>query len=641
MKLSIIYMTLCNLHVCFASSFVLGNAANHASTPTRSISSSFLDQFSNRLSIIKPSINFQNTLEISENGINNVFAKYDKYKKSVETAHSFNLYDGKNKLDKKKIELHCNTGFRSLVEKNHQNSLVISRILSKLDSSLNNEFKSILYKVDLNDEEDDATTTEKTAYQKTYISQRYLNIIGLPNIIIDKLIKICNSYDYKITTAKDAKAILDYLVNMVFNSLDYSTYGLVSDAYGELVRAIVLKINLFVTNELSLLDKVKEIKKTKRLKRKLMRVVTNLNSIKEKTLDFRRSLQTQYNLVSKIGNKTILHVGEFSQIKFDPTSPSQLNYIVTVLRPTHGADLSALQASINSYINGQEKIITKLIDNYDKSIDSSRPSITAIYNIFKYNYDKLFKLIVGIQLEQDAEKKNSIKKKIDRVVKKISTISDIDKMVIDLYWEMHNGMERAINQEIMAIDIKNLRMKYYPVDQLLIFWDTNYKFIEKLNKIQNMQKCMAKITTCGLDSSCKELGSIIPSVLNAIKKLIKTIEKKTRKLFNDTGLDKDRAYKESMQKLLNILNNQILPALSKNSLEDNENYYYYELLESVINEILPEYKKIWIIMEMKDTTQRNHLLLSRLFYLNQLECSDQNQMEAVLRDFIGQVHNNN
>ncbi|EIJ89745.1 uncharacterized protein NEPG_00718 [Nematocida parisii ERTm1] len=405
MKLSIIYMTLCNLHVCFASSFVLGNAANHASTPTRSISSSFLDQFSNRLSIIKPSINFQNTLEISENGINNVFAKYDKYKKSVETAHSFNLYDGKNKLDKKKIELHCNTGFRSLVEKNHQNSLVISRILSKLDSSLNNEFKSILYKVDLNDEEDDATTTEKTAYQKTYISQRYLNIIGLPNIIIDKLIKICNSYDYKITTAKDAKAILDYLVNMVFNSLDYSTYGLVSDAYGELVRAIVLKINLFVTNELSLLDKVKEIKKTKRLKRKLMRVVTNLNSIKEKTLDFRRSLQTQYNLVSKIGNKTILHVGEFSQIKFDPTSPSQLNYIVTVLRPTHGADLSALQASINSYINGQEKIITKLIDNYDKSIDSSRPSITAIYNIFKYNYDKLFKLIVGIQLEQDAEKK--------------------------------------------------------------------------------------------------------------------------------------------------------------------------------------------------------------------------------------------
>ncbi|EIJ89744.1 uncharacterized protein NEPG_00719 [Nematocida parisii ERTm1] len=214
-------------------------------------------------------------------------------------------------------------------------------------------------------------------------------------------------------------------------------------------------------------------------------------------------------------------------------------------------------------------------------------------------------------------------------------------MVIDLYWEMHNGMERAINQEIMAIDIKNLRMKYYPVDQLLIFWDTNYKFIEKLNKIQNMQKCMAKITTCGLDSSCKELGSIIPSVLNAIKKLIKTIEKKTRKLFNDTGLDKDRAYKESMQKLLNILNNQILPALSKNSLEDNENYYYYELLESVINEILPEYKKIWIIMEMKDTTQRNHLLLSRLFYLNQLECSDQNQMEAVLRDFIGQVHNNN
>ncbi|KAI5183803.1 hypothetical protein NEIRO03_1375 [Nematocida sp. AWRm78] len=643
MKLSIIYMALCNLHVCSASSSVIGNLAN---VLVRSISSSFLDQSSNRLSIIKPSINFQNTLEISETGINSIFAEYDKYKKSIESAHSFNLYNGKNKLDKKKIELHCNTEFRSLVEKNHQNSLVISRTLSRLDSLLYSEFKLILDRVNLNDDEDDTTVTEKTPYQKTYISQRYLNIIGLPNIIVDKLIQICNCYDYKIATARDAKAILDYLVNMVFNNLDHSTYGLVADAYGELVRGIVLKINLFVTNELSLLDKAKQIKKTKRLRRKLMHIIKNLNSIKEKTLDFRKSLQSGYRLISKVGNKTILHVGEFSQIQLDSNSPTQLKYIVTVLRPTHGADLSALQASINSYINAQEKIIKKLSDNHNKDIDNPRPSITAIYKIFKYNYNKLFKLIVDIQLEKDAEKRHPIQKKIERAAKKISTISDIDRMLIDLYWEMHNGMEKAINQEIMAKDIQNLRMKYYPVDQLLFFWDTNHKFIEKLNKVEEMQKDAAKKGISkkyvrGLDSSCKEIGTILHDVFQIIEELIKTIEKKTWQLFNNTGLHKDKAYKESMQKLLSILNNQIFPVLTTSPPEDNKKYYYYDLLESIINEILPEYKKIWIIMEMKDTTQRNHLLLSRLFYLNQLECSDKSKMGAVTKDFIGQVHNNN
>ncbi|KAI5150626.1 uncharacterized protein NESG_01018 [Nematocida ausubeli] len=562
----------------------------------------------------------EDMLNVADKGCDKVFSEYAKYSKNQKMEHMFQLYSSTSKLNKAKIEQHYNAKFREVAYDNRQNYAIVVRLLENPDKIMNSDISELVDKLENLEKKSSGKESLETRDVR-FIIGRYLELIGMPSILVGKMIGYLYSYNFKIATARDTEILLNFIDRNIFGNLNYNSFGMFMKTYSELVRATISHVNLFASNEEHCINQIEKTDQTDKLIKRFKKMVNRLDILKKKLLGFRKTMLEAYHIIGKSGDQVFFNGGEFVQVAFDTTNQKQIEQAINVLRKQHRFEMEKLRSSIHKYIKEQDDMIKKICETCNNDVcpmEKYPDQVQRGYDIFRQDYYILMNQIVNLE-ECTASEKKAANKKIEATIKKIKTITDMDIEIVKFGLAQHNVLKRFADEEIMRNnDLEDNTIKFYPIDKIVEILNNNYAYIKKMESINKYieknynpecrEQDLLQLLNKSLHRPCTMEVPVCGLIIELVKQIRNKLEDKKDKV--------DRIYIEYIESAVTLLEDKILDELKQYSTFSHNKY---DLLRKVIIEILPEYKKILIILDLENIKIRNNMLITWIFYIKKLD----------------------
>ncbi|KAI5160235.1 hypothetical protein NEAUS03_0994 [Nematocida ausubeli] len=559
-------------------------------------------------------------LNVADKGCSEVFSQYTKYSKNQEKEHMFQLHSSTSKLNKAKIEQHYNARCRDVAYDNKQNYDIVARLLANPDKIMNSDISKLVD--ELEDSEKKSSGKESLDTRDVrFVIGRYLELIGMPSILVGKMIDYLYSYNFKIATARDAELLINFIDKNIFGNLNYNSFGMVMKTYSELVRVTISHVNLFAANEEHYINQIEKTDQTVKLIKRFKKIVSRLDCLKKRLLGFRKTMLEAYHIIGKSGDEIFFYGGEFVQVVFDKTNQKQIEQAIKVLRKQHSFEMEKLRSSIHKYIKEQDVMIENIRKtcNNDTCPMNYQDEVQRGYDMFRQDYYILMNEIVNLKECTTMSEKKAANKKIAATIKRITTITDMDIEIVKFGLAQHNVLKRFTDEEIMRNnDLKDDKINFYPINKIVEILNNNYAYTKKMESINEYieknynPECRGPNLLQILNKSKSTPCSMEVPVCNLISELVMQIRKK----LEDKKDKVNHIYIEYIENALTVLEDKILKELKEYRFFSLKKY---DLIRKVIIEILPEYKKILIILDLENIKIRNNMLITWIFYIKKLD----------------------
>ncbi|KAI5191312.1 hypothetical protein NEMIN01_1471 [Nematocida minor] len=520
----------------------------------------------------------------------------EKAHKNVVTAESSHgLVDIENFFDPETIQRIC---------ENKTNTYTLMNLLVEIKEEENIDMKKCLAYVE------DKRKPKSEGLNKDYTKERCNTLAGFP-CTLKQTLKILCAPELKITTPRSCINLLDFICTL-FCRISVNNFQTIKYDYCNVVSEATNKINLFVACEDKLLEKFKNTKNLQGLIKQHEEVIKSLKKVKDHCLNFTKTMPELYNILQLIKNEGALYISDFLQIPYDPTSSTQQEHIIRSLRKTHYTDLVRLQNDFTVYEKRINEIITEVKETNIYKFDDF---IKACRDIFKYDFSILFdKLIEASSVKSPSALQ---KEQLDSIVKSITKMSRLDKEIVETESIVHTRFSKNIYFYLIKHNIDNDDIIYFPIDILLLIYQSNSTFEKKIKKLDIYKKGHIGNSKISDYKSNSELASAAKKIKSKyiILHINYILEDTMRRLCEFQSKNKtirSRFYRRNLENIQRTISgiSEIINSKERIDIE------YVMKLKTIVKDILPIYKKILYILDSKE--KYKDLLKKEMIHLNQL-----------------------